>query len=133
MNYDENVEKAIQYVFGKVLICKNFNTVIELARGSGLDCVTLDGEKGSKKGVLSGGYINPAKSKIKKFVNYRELEEKLCEMREKSENLEGEFRNVDMEIKNSNVKIVRKLSSRCKTMRLVARHARLILISTHAH
>ena len=94
LNYDETVEKAIQYVFGKVLICKNFSTVIELARNSGLDCVTLDGEKGSKGGVLSGGYINPAKSKIKKFVNLRELEEKLNELRDESEKKDEEANKV---------------------------------------
>jgi hypothetical protein len=41
--------------------------VVRLVRETGFDCITLDGEKGSAKGVLSGGYINKERSKMTHF------------------------------------------------------------------
>ena len=105
LEFNEECEKAIQWVFGMVLVCKDMNTVVDLVRKSNLDCVTLDGEKGSRGGVLSGGYINPAKSKIGKFVFLRNQEQKLDEIIKDRDNKERELQKVDKEIKENNKKI----------------------------
>ena len=44
--------------------------MVRLARSTGLDCVSMEGEKGSSKGVLSGGYINEERSKMAAFAKY---------------------------------------------------------------
>ena len=58
LQYDDDFEGIISFVFGKTLVCRNMDTVVKLAKTSNLDCITLDGEKGSSKGVLSGGYVS---------------------------------------------------------------------------
>ncbi|OBA24313.1 RecF/RecN/SMC protein [Metschnikowia bicuspidata var. bicuspidata NRRL YB-4993] len=52
----ELVGKAIQQVFGKTIICNNLQKGSELARKHGLNAITLDGDRASTKGVLSGGF-----------------------------------------------------------------------------
>ena len=37
---------------------------LELARTTGLDCVTLDGDQVSSKGSLTGGYFNKSRSRL---------------------------------------------------------------------
>ena len=37
---------------------------MELARTTGLDCVTLDGDQVSSKGSLTGGYFNKSRSRL---------------------------------------------------------------------
>ena len=54
LQYDEDFEGIISFVFGKTLVCRNMDTVVRLARTSKLDCITLDGEKGSSSSPVWG-------------------------------------------------------------------------------
>jgi hypothetical protein len=40
-----NVFQALRYIFGRTLICRNLEVATQLARTTGLDCVTLDGDQ----------------------------------------------------------------------------------------
>ena len=63
----------MSFVFGKTLVCRDLDTVVRLARSSNLDCITLDGEKGSSKGVLTGGYIHPERSRMANYDKYQAI------------------------------------------------------------
>lgn len=41
LNYDEKYDKAMRYLFGKTLICRNLDVATKLARSTGLDCVII--------------------------------------------------------------------------------------------
>jgi structural maintenance of chromosome 3 (chondroitin sulfate proteoglycan 6) len=43
----------MRYIFGKTMICRNLEVASVLARTTGLDCVTLDGDQVSSKGIKS--------------------------------------------------------------------------------
>lgn len=45
LKYEERYDKAIRYIFGKTLICRNIEKATELAKSTGLDCVTLEGDQ----------------------------------------------------------------------------------------
>lgn len=45
LKYDQKYDKAIRYIFGKTLICRNLEKATDLAKSTGLDCVTLDGDQ----------------------------------------------------------------------------------------
>ncbi|CAG9822671.1 unnamed protein product [Phaedon cochleariae] len=64
LQYDPKYNKAMRYLFGKTLICRNMEVATKLARTTGLDCVTLDGDQASSKGSLTGGYFNSASSRL---------------------------------------------------------------------
>jgi len=50
LQYSDRFDKAMRYIFGKTMICRNLEVATHLARTTGLDCVTLDGDQVSSKG-----------------------------------------------------------------------------------
>merc|ERR1719412_1831489 len=64
LTYDDMYDKALRYIFGRTLICRNLEVATQLARTTGLDCVTLDGDQVSSKGSLTGGYFNKSRSRL---------------------------------------------------------------------
>ena len=53
LEYSEKYDTALRYIFGRTLICRNLEVATQLARTTGLDCVTLDGDQVSSKGSLT--------------------------------------------------------------------------------
>lgn len=45
LTYSERYHKALKYIFGRTLICRNLEVATHLARSTRLDCVTLDGDQ----------------------------------------------------------------------------------------
>ncbi len=64
LEYEDKYDKALRYIFGRTLICRNLEVATQLARTTGLDCVTLDGDQVSSKGSLTGGYFNKSRSRL---------------------------------------------------------------------
>ena len=64
LDYEDRYDKALRYIFGRTLICRNLEVATQLARTTGLDCVTLDGDQVSSKGSLTGGYFNKSRSRL---------------------------------------------------------------------
>lgn len=50
---------AVQQVFGKAVVCRTMELCEEMARVHGIDAVTLDGDRVSRRGVVTGGYQDP--------------------------------------------------------------------------
>ena len=57
MNYDPVLQKAMEFVFGNVLICKDMDIAKKVAFDPQVQkkCVTLDGESFDPAGTLTGG------------------------------------------------------------------------------
>ena len=62
--YEPNYDKAMRYIFGKTLICRNLEAATKIALEFRLDCVTLDGDQVSSKGPMTGGYFNTSRSRL---------------------------------------------------------------------
>ncbi|KAH7652123.1 Structural maintenance of chromosomes protein [Dioscorea alata] len=56
---------AFQQVFGRTVICRDLDVATTVARGGGLDCITLEGDQVNKKGGMTGGYYDFRRSKLK--------------------------------------------------------------------
>ena len=52
LEYEEKYDTALRYIFGRTLICRNLEVATQLARTTGLDCVTLDGDQVSTMSCL---------------------------------------------------------------------------------
>jgi len=52
---------AVQQVFGRTVVCSNLELCDEVSRKHGLDAITLDGDKVSSRGTLTGGYQDPSR------------------------------------------------------------------------
>ena len=61
---------VMEFVFDGALVCRDMATVVALARSTGRNCVTLEGDKSSSKGVMAGGYLDKNKSRISGWKQY---------------------------------------------------------------
>lgn len=52
---------AVQQVFGRTVVCQSLELCEEVSRKYGLDAITLDGDKVSSRGTLTGGYQDPSR------------------------------------------------------------------------
>lgn len=87
-----------RYIFGKTLICRNLEAATTLARDSGLDCVTLEGDQVSSKGSLTGGYFNTLRSRLEIQKTRSELMSQISTLETQLTTLKDEIRKADQNI-----------------------------------
>lgn len=98
LKYEDQYDKALRYIFGKTLICRNLERATELAKSSGLDCVTLDGDQVSSKGSLTGGYFNTNRSRLEMQKKRSEYMETIKECEEALQGLRTELKQTESSI-----------------------------------
>lgn len=111
LKYEDQYNKALRYIFGKTLICRNLERATELAKSTGLDCVTLEGDQVSSKGCLTGGYFNTSRSRLemqKKRTEYMDLikdfEDELVTLRNELKTTEANINSVVSEMQKAETK-----------------------------
>lgn len=112
LKYEEKYDKALRYIFGKTLICRNLERATELAKTTGLDCVTLEGDQVSSKGCLTGGFFNTSRSRLemqKKRTEYvamiQEFEDQLHDVRTKLKSTEVTINEIVSEMQKTETKL----------------------------
>lgn len=108
LNYDHRFDKAMRYLFGKTLICRNMEVATKLARTSGLDCITLEGDQVSSRGSLTGGFFNASNSRL-------EMQKTRSETMEQIKQCEQELKNLRMELGKTETSINGIVSEMQKT------------------
>ncbi|XP_043271531.1 structural maintenance of chromosomes protein 3 [Venturia canescens] len=98
LKYDNKYDRALRYIFGKTLICRNLEAATSLARESGLDCVTLEGDQVSSKGSLTGGYFNTLRSRLEIQKTRSELMAQIATLESQLATLKEDIRNADQSI-----------------------------------
>ncbi|RKF57387.1 Chromosome segregation protein sudA [Golovinomyces cichoracearum] len=64
INYDKKFERAMVQVFGKTIVCPSLIVASQYARSHGCNSITPDGDTANKKGAMTGGYIDPRRSRL---------------------------------------------------------------------
>lgn len=65
INFDEHYKKAMQQVFGRTIICPSLPVAASYVQtDSGINGITLDGDRVERKGALTGGYHDPKRSRL---------------------------------------------------------------------
>jgi structural maintenance of chromosome 3 (chondroitin sulfate proteoglycan 6) len=64
LRFDAKFKPAMLEIFGKTLLCENGDVAAECRRTFDVACMTLDGDKFSKKGSIKGGFHDVTKSQI---------------------------------------------------------------------
>ncbi|RDW59818.1 putative structural maintenance of chromosome protein 3 [Coleophoma cylindrospora] len=85
ITYDKKFEKAFEQVFGKTVVCPNLLVAGQYARSHGVNAITYDGDTTNKRGAMTGGYIDPRKSRllaVKNVNRWRNEYESLCAERQ---------------------------------------------------
>lgn len=111
LKYEEQYDKALRYIFGKTLICRNLERATELAKSTGLDCVTLEGDQVSSKGSLTGGYFNTSRSRLEMQKKRSEYSQLLQEHEKELADFRGELKQTEANI-NSIVSEMQKTETK---------------------
>ena len=98
LEYVEKYDRALRYIFGRTLICRNLEVATGLARTSGLDCVTLDGDQVSSKGSLTGGYFNKSRSRLEIQKTRSEKSEEIKEQEGEMKKLRNDLAKLESDI-----------------------------------
>ena len=88
IEYDQELEPAMKFVFGNVLVCNTSQIAEEIAFGKvKVRCVNLEGDVYDPNGILSGGANFSGQPVIKLVSELREVQEKI-------ENINDEIREL---------------------------------------
>lgn len=98
LKYEKQYDKALRYIFGKTLICRNLERAAELAKSTGLDCVTLEGDQVSSKGCLTGGYFNTSRSRLEMQKKRSEYMDLIKDFDEELQTLRNELKSTENSI-----------------------------------
>ncbi|KAL6809157.1 RecF/RecN/SMC [Trichoderma sp. SZMC 28013] len=113
INYDEQFEKAFQQVFGKVVVCPNLAVAAQYARSHGVDGITAEGDTTNKRGAMTGGYIDPRKSRLEAVQAANKWREEYDALIEQSRNIRRQIELKDQEITGA-MSEVQKLEQRLR-------------------
>ena len=98
ITYDKKFEKAFSQVFGKTIVCPSLTICAQYARSHNCNAITPEGDTSNKKGAMTGGYIDPRKSRLEavRAVNrwrdeYESLKERATEIRRMVESKDQEI------------------------------------------
>ncbi|KAJ4957827.1 hypothetical protein NE237_024938 [Protea cynaroides] len=107
LKFSRNHAPAFAQVFGRTLVCRDLDVATRVARGDGLDCITLEGDQVSKKGGMTGGFYDYRRSKLK-FMNIIRQNSKSIKVKEE------ELKNVRLELEVIDKKITDLVSDQQK-------------------
>ncbi|KAI9055412.1 hypothetical protein LZ554_000366 [Drepanopeziza brunnea f. sp. 'monogermtubi'] len=98
LDFEPEYRRAMDHVFGKVVVCPNLTIAAQYARSHQCNAITPDGDTANRKGAMTGGYIDPRKSRLQavRAVNkwrdeYEALLARLEELRKESESKDNEI------------------------------------------
>lgn len=103
ITYDPKYEKAFQQVFGKTVVCPNLTVAGQYARSHGVDGITAEGDTTNKRGAMTGGYIDPRKSRL-------EAVQAVNRWREEYERLIGQSRDIRRQVELKDQEITGAMS-----------------------
>lgn len=72
LEYDKKLDKAMRYIFGRTLICRNLEIATNISKQYNLDCITIDGDQVSiqvqnfraKKSIFNWALFNRYRPKV---------------------------------------------------------------------
>jgi len=90
LKFDKKYTKAIQQVFGRILLCKDLTTATRQARLHRLTCVTLSGEKAHFRGAIESGFVDASKTRIEVMHAINEAETSQAKFQETRKQMQSE-------------------------------------------
>jgi structural maintenance of chromosome 3 (chondroitin sulfate proteoglycan 6) len=126
----------MEHVFGRKLLARSVDVASTWSARSNMDAITLDGDLCSRKGALTGGFVDAEKSRLRahcarrradedlrKFENeHREMKEKSAEVDQQVSNVMGEVQRLEAKHANLDHMMGRIEDDMCKLTRSLERH-----------
>lgn len=98
IKFDKKYEKAFAQVFGKTIVCPTLAVASQYARSHGCNAITPDGDTSNKKGAMTGGYIDPRKSRLEAVRTVNKWRDEYESLRDRALEIRKEVELKDQEI-----------------------------------
>ncbi|KAK0118631.1 Structural maintenance of chromosomes protein 3 [Cadophora gregata f. sp. sojae] len=98
LKYEPKFEKAMSHVFGKTVICPSLPVAAQYARSHGCNAITTDGDTANRKGAMTGGYIDPRKSRLEAVRAVSKWLDEYESLKARSDEIRREVEQKDNEI-----------------------------------
>ncbi|KAL5612662.1 uncharacterized protein BROUX77_002818 [Berkeleyomyces rouxiae] len=98
IKYEAKYDKAFQQVFGRTILCPNLNVAGQYARSHHVDGITMDGDTTSKRGAMTGGYVDPRKSRLETVKSVSKWRDEYDRLLAQSEDTHRQMEQLDQEI-----------------------------------
>jgi structural maintenance of chromosome 3 (chondroitin sulfate proteoglycan 6) len=115
LNFDPKVERAMKHVFAKKLLARNPQVASEWSAKLKMDAITLEGDLCSRKGALTGGYVDVNKSRLRAHDERNKAHEALRV-------IEREYQTLNQQVQRSDQEATNVMS---ELQRLESKHADL--------
>lgn len=107
LSFDPKVSLAMRHVFDKKMLARNADLASEWSEKYHLDCITLDGDLCSRKGALTGGYIDSKKSRLRAHEAERRAEKEHRKMSEAFQEADSESKKTEQEVTRASQQVNR--------------------------
>ncbi|KAF4121341.1 structural maintenance of chromosome 3 (chondroitin sulfate proteoglycan 6) [Geosmithia morbida] len=98
IQYEPMFEKAFQRIFGNTVVCPNLTVAGQYSRSHGVDSITPEGDTTNKRGALSGGWIDPQKSRINAVRAANKWRDEFDQLVSRSRDIRRQIEAKDQEI-----------------------------------
>eukprot|EP00040_Diaphanoeca_grandis_P033645 m.206425 g.206425 ORF g.206425 m.206425 type:complete len:1211 (+) comp32953_c0_seq2:153-3785(+) len=118
---------AVNHVFGKTLICRDLEVAAHYSREESIDAVTLDGDKVSRKGAMTGGFVDERSSKLELSAKLREYKSEYTQAEDMSKKIKLQLTDVGQKV-SQELSTYQKLESEKSRLRQNLEHLKADLI-----
>lgn len=119
IDYDPKVKKAMQQIFDRRILARSPEVASEWSEKLKMDCITLDGDLCSRKGALSGGYVDVQKSRLKAYAEKQEAEHAYAQAVEDHRRVDAEAKQAEQEVANVSEEISRFQHKQTQLSRMI--------------
>lgn len=98
IQYEPEFEAAFQQVFGRTIICPNLTVAGQYARSHNCDAITPEGDTTNKRGAMTGGYIDPGKSRLQAVRNATKWRDEYEQLLSESSDIKKQIEKKEQEI-----------------------------------
>ncbi|KAG0647721.1 Chromosome segregation sudA [Hyphodiscus hymeniophilus] len=98
VKFDRRFKIAMEQVFGKTVVCPNLTVAAQYARSHGCNAITPEGDNANKKGAMTGGYIDPRKSRLEAVRAVNKWREEYESLRQQTLDIRRNVERKDQEI-----------------------------------
>ena len=106
--YDDSLETAVQHVFGNTVVAISLERGAEISKTTGLNAVTLDGDRCNHSGVLSGGFREQTKSRVDCLKSLNKWDSQISTIDEKLVDIKTRISEKDSAITKVNASVNQK-------------------------
>eukprot|EP01082_Thalassiosira_pseudonana_P006049 g5626.t1 g5626 contig2:932052-935830(-) len=100
ITFDPAVRRAMEHVFARKLLARSVDVASTWSTRSNMDAITLDGDLCSRRGALTGGFVDQSKSRLHAHFKLKRTEGTLKQLEKKHREIKEKANVVDQQVSN---------------------------------